>query len=111
MSACVVVAYPTVVNPPPEMVDEAWEMNPSTKVARPLIVVVSVEASPNVVFPSTVKVEDVVVESVTEPTEVNEFTKTSPSVSTKNCTESPTDAEIRLPSATDEVGLITRGAS
>lgn len=77
----------------------------------PLIVVVSVMESPRVVLPSTVNVDADVVESVTEPTEVRLFTKTSPSTSTRNFTDPFTIAEKRLLSATALEGLITRAAS
>ena len=80
-------------------------------VSVPLTVVASPGASPSVVSPSTVNVEAVVVESVTEPTEVMEFTNKSPSASTRNLTESFTEAEKRLLSATALAGLITKDAS
>src|SRR3989344_6046447 len=78
---------------------------------RALIVEASVIASPKVVLFSTVNVEAVVVERVTAPVEVRLFKNTSPSASTKNLTASPTDAEIRLPSATEVFGLTTKVAS
>src|SRR3989338_3641624 len=77
----------------------------------PLIVEASVIASPKVVLFSTVNVEAVVVERVTAPVEVRLFKNTSPSASTKNLTASPTDAEIRLPSATEVFVLTTKVAS
>src|SRR3989344_4919151 len=82
-----------VVEPTPNFpATEATVVVPVT-VSVPLTVVTSVIASPRVVLPSTVKVDADVVESVTEPTDVRLFTNTSPSASTRNLTESLTDAE------------------
>src|SRR3989344_214124 len=100
-----------VVVPTPKLpATDATLAAPVTR-SVPLIVVVSVIESPKVVFPSTVNEEADVVESVTEPTEVRLFTKTSPSASMMNFTEPPTDAEKRLLSATAVAGLITKLAS
>ncbi len=78
--------------------------------SEPLTVVISVMESPNVVLPSTLKVEALVVESVTEPTEVRLLTKTSPSASTRNFTEPFTAAAMRLLSPTALAGLTTKEA-
>ena len=110
MFSVVVVAVVTV-SPPEEMVEEALEMKPSLNVVSPLTVVVSVGASPNVVLPSTEKVEAVVVESVTEPTEVIELAYRSPSASMRNLIVSPTAAAKRLESAVALAGLMSSDAS
>lgn len=67
--------------------------------------------SPNVALPSTVNVEAVVVESVTEPTDVRLFTNTSPSASMRNFTEPPTAAAKRFVSPAAVAGLMTSDAS
>lgn len=104
------LAHGVVVPTPNLPAMEATVVVPAT-VKVPLIVVTSVIASPKVVLPSTVKVDAEVVESVTEPTEVRLFAKTSPSASTRNFTEPPTEAEMRLLSPAALAGLTTRDAS
>lgn len=79
--------------------------------SEPFTVVVSDIESPSVTLPSTVNVDAVVVESVTEPTDVRLFTNTSPSASTRNFTEPPTAAANRLVSPTADAGLMTNDAS
>ena len=66
----------------------------------PLIVVESVMESPKVLLFSTVKVEMVVLERVTEPSVVRFLAKTSPSASTINLAAPATDTEKRFESAT-----------
>lgn len=79
--------------------------------SEPFTVVISDIESPNVALPSTVNVDAVVVESVTDPTDVRLFTNTSPSASTRNFTEPPTAAAKRFVSPAAVAGFMTKDAS
>ena len=99
------------VVPMPKFPATVEEVVVPVTVRVPLMVVLSVMASPKVVSPSTLKVEAVVLDKVTLPTEVMEWVKRSPSASIRNLTEPPTDREKRFESEAADGGLTWRGAS
>lgn len=87
-----------------------WSVEELITSSVPFIVVVSVSASPSAVLFSTLKLDAVVVERVTDPTVVRLLANTSPSASTKNFTDPFTVAAIRLLSLTALPGFTTSDA-